>query len=174
MPQVKGVVCTKSNEKPQNVVIGTHYDEYLRMKQNKEKMESLEDKNKCLEFALKDFEDVVNSNGANTIFPLNALSRDEETQSIADRIRKLASQYYTQVEVPVKWYLFQIAIEEMKSKGESVIPFSTFEQLGSNHHMTVDEIKAALEYFSRPQHLSVLSTCPTWCCLYITTISSLT
>lgn len=47
MPQVEGVVCTKSNEKPQNVVIGTHYDEYLRMKQNKEKMESLEDKNEC-------------------------------------------------------------------------------------------------------------------------------
>ena len=147
MPVVKGVVCTKSSEKPQNVVIGTHYDEYLRMKQNKEKMESLEDKNECLKFALKDFEDVVISNDANTIFPLNALSRDEETQSIADRIRKLASQYYTEVEVPVKWYLFQIAIEEMKSKGESVIPFSTFEQLGGNHHMTVDEIKAALEYF---------------------------
>ena len=147
MPQVKGVVCTKSNVKPQNVVIGTHYDEYLRMKQNKEKMESLEDKNECLEIALKDFEDVLISNGANTIFPLNALSRDKETQSIADRIRKLASQCYTEVEVPVKWYLFQIAIEEMKSKGESVIPFSTFEQLGGNHHMTVDEIKAALEYF---------------------------
>ena len=147
MPRIKGVVCTKSNEKPQNVVIGTHYDKYLRMKHIKEKMESLEDKNKCLEFALKDFEDVVISNGANTIFPLNALSRDKETQSIADRFRKLASQCYTEVEVPVKWYLLQIAIEEMKSKGESVIPFSTFEQLGGNHHMAVDEIKAALEYF---------------------------
>ena len=147
MPQVNGVVCTKSNEKPQNVVIGTHYDEYLRMKRNKEKMESLEDKNECLEFALTDFEDVLISNGTNMIFPLNALSRDKKTQSIADTIRKLASQCYTEVEVPVKWYLFQIAIEEMKSKGESVIPFSTFEQLGGNHDMTVDEIKAALEYF---------------------------
>ncbi len=148
MPQIERVVCTKSKEKPQCVVIGTHYDQYLRMKQNKEKMESLEDKNECLEFALKYFEDVlIPYDGANTIFPLKALSRDKETQSIADRIRTLASQCYTEVEVPVKWYLFQIAIEEMKSKGESVIPFSTFQQLGGNHHMTEDEIKAALEYF---------------------------
>ena len=146
MPQIKGFVYKKSNERPQCMLIATHYDEYL--KQIKQAEESLNDKDRLLNVLLKDFEDILIPNGDNMlIFPLNTLSRDKETISIADKIRKVASQCYTEVEVPVKWYLFQIAIEELKYRDVEVVPFSTFLEIGKKRNMDEDETKAALEYF---------------------------
>ena len=149
MPQIKGLVYKKSNEKPKCMMIGTHYDKYLlQLKHAKENMESLQAKNELLDVLLEDFEDVLfPNNEENTIFPLNTLSRDEETLLLAGRIRKVASQCYTEVEVPVKWYLFQIAIEELKSRDEEVVSFSTFLKIGKKRNMDEDETNAALEYF---------------------------
>ena len=81
-----------------------------------------------------------------TIFPLDTLSRDEESQIIAGKIRQLASKCFTEVEIPVNWYLFQIAIEEMKVNGKMVIPFETFVDIGKLRNMSKNQTTAALQY----------------------------
>ena len=136
----KGSRVLRSYESPLCLSIGTHYDVYKNMKNREE----LKDKKMRLNVLLKDFENVLYEDG--DILPLNALSREAETLEIAEKIRELASQYYTEFEVPARWYLFQIAIEEMKTKNEEVVAFSTFLQLGKDHNMCEEETRAALQY----------------------------
>ena len=95
---------------------------------------------------MKEFQDVLIPNGADIVFPLNTLSRDEETQKMAETIRELASECYAEVEVPVTWYLFQIAIEELKQAGDKVVPLSTFLEIGKDRNMDEKQIKDALYY----------------------------
>ena len=142
-PQLKGLVYSESFERPLFMTLGTFYDEY---KKNEDNLEKLTEKNIILEDGLKGFEDVVIPNGDDIIFPLNTLSRENETEEMAEMIRELASEYYAEMEVPVMWYLFQIAIEEKKWSEEEIIPFSTFSQIGKEHNMGEKETKAALSY----------------------------
>ena len=144
-PNIRGVVSIDSCEKPHCMALGTHYDVYKR-KKNAENLETLGSKNERLEILLKEFEDVLIANGESTIFPLDTLSRDEESQIIAGKIRRLASECFTEVEIPVSWYLFQIAIEEMKVNGKMVIPFETFLDIGKERNMSKNQTTAALQY----------------------------
>ncbi len=143
-PEMKGLIYSKSFKNPLFNLFGTYYDAY---KGNENNVEKLEEKNKILNDDLKDFEENLIPNGVDIIFPLNTMSRDKETQEMAEKIRGLASDYYAEVEVPVKWYLFQIAIEELKEKNEKIIPFSIFSDIGKKRNMNEEETKHALSYF---------------------------
>ena len=146
-PEMKGLKYSKKFVKPRFMALGTHYDVYKK-KKDEEKMEKLIDKNDRLDIVLKDFKDVLVQNKDDIIFPLNTLSREEdsETQKSVRMIRNLTSEYYIEAEVPITWYLFQIAIEELKTKGEEMIPFLEFVTIGEVHTMNEDEVKAALQY----------------------------
>ena len=143
-PEMKGLVYSETFEKPHFMTFGTYHDEYRK---NENNMEKLEEKNKILKDDLKDFEENLVPNGDDIIFPLNTLSRDKETQEIAEKIRVLASNNFIEVEVPVKWYLFQIAIEELKQKKEEIISLSTFSSIGKERKLNEEETKQALSYF---------------------------
>ncbi len=142
-PEMKGLIYSESFERPLFMTFGTYYDEYQKKENN---MEKLGEKNQILKDDLRDFEENLIPNGDDIIFPLNTLSRDEETKEIARAIRQLASYYYAEVEVPVTWYLFQIAIEELKQKNEKIIPFSIFSDIGKKRNMNEEETKHALSY----------------------------
>ena len=144
-PEIKGLKYSKSFEIPLFMAFGTHYDVYKKNK-DEENMEKLTEKNDRLDIILGNFENALIPNGDDIIFPLNTLSRDDETQKMAEKIRNLTSEYYTETEVPITWYLFQIAIEELKASGEEMIPFVKFVKIAENHNMNEDEVKAALQY----------------------------
>ena len=125
------------------MILGTHYDIYKRDKEN---LEKLTEKNDRLNVVLKNFEDVLIPNGEDIIFPLDTLSRDDETKKMAGKIRNLTARYNTEKEVPITWYLFQIAIEELKASCEEMISFPEFVQIGKYRNMNEAEVKAALQY----------------------------
>ena len=153
-PELEGLVhvYSKSSEKPLCMMLGTYLDKYkenlknLEEKNDKEKLEKLDEKNEHLKIVMKEFQDVLIPKRAGIIFPLNTLSRDQETQKMAETIRELASECYAEVEVPVTWYLFQIAIEELKLADDKVVPLSTFLEIGKDRNMDEEQIKAALYY----------------------------
>ena len=128
---------------PKMMVLGTHYDVY---EQERSSFESLEKKNEQLRHTLQDYESLLIPNGEDIIFPLNGLSRGEEAQHIAKKIRQLISHCHIEVPIPVNWYLFHIAIEELKSKEKDIIPISFFYKIGEEHNMEEEEVKSALEY----------------------------
>ena len=143
MPKIEGVEY-REFDGPRMMVLGTHYDVY---KPKKSSFETLEEKNEQLQDILQDYKGLLIPNGdQDIIFPLNALSRDEEAQHIAEKIRQLISKYHIKVPIPMYWYLFHIAIEELKSQEKDIIPISLFHKIGKKHNMEEKEVKSALQY----------------------------
>ena len=145
IPKIEGVEY-REFDGPKMMVLGTHYDVY---EQEKSSFESLEEKNEQLRHTLQDYKSIVipkNDHSEDIIFPLNALSRDEEAQHIAKEIRQLISHCHIEVPIPVNWYLFHIAIEELKSQERDIIPISFFYKIGEEHNMEEKEVKSALQY----------------------------
>ena len=145
-PQVEGLEYSENCGKPQFIILGTHYDKY---KQLKGQHEVLEVKDKELLECLRDFKDVLIANGDKVIFPLNTLARDKRSLKLAAKIRKLVTKCYVEAEVPTRWYIFQVAINEIKgSKGnKDIIQFSKLLEIGSLIKIFEEELKAALQYF---------------------------
>ena len=145
-PSIEGIESIKSHEQSVFMILATHLDKYQEMIN---RAESLSDKDKQLEKLLKEFENFIIPNGDKLIFALNALARDDETKRMASTIRKLAMEHYTEAEIPVCWYIFQVAISEMKvtSKNPDTIHISKFVEIGRIIAMPEDEVKASLQYF---------------------------
>ena len=143
MPKIEGVEY-REFDGPKMMVLGTHYDVY---EPEKSSFESLEEKNEQLRHTLQDYKSlIIPKNDEDVIFPLNALSRDKEAQHIAENIRRFISMYHIEVPIPVNWYLFHIAIEELKSQEKDIIPISFFYKIGEKHNMEEEEVKSALQY----------------------------
>ena len=144
-PQIEGLEYSDNRGNPQFMILGTHYDKYEEMKDIAEKLET---KDEELMEALRDFQDSLIDNDGKVTFPLNTLSRTEDTMEIAATIRELASSCYVEAEVPVRWYIFQLAINEMKGVegNKDIIHFSSFLKIGVLIKMVVEEVKAALQY----------------------------
>ena len=142
MPKIEGAEY-REFDGPKMIVLGTHYDVY---EQERSSFESLKEKNEQLRHTLQDYESLLIPNGEDIIFPLNALSRDGEAQHIAEKIHQLISHCHIEVPIPVNWYLFHIAIEELKSQEKNIIPISFFYKTGKEHNMEEEEVKSALQY----------------------------
>ena len=110
----------------------------------------LETKDEELMEALRSFQDSLIDNDGKVIFPLNTLSRTEDTMEIAATIRELASGCYVEAEVPatVCWYIFQLAINQIKGvkRNKDIIHFSSFLKIGDLIKIVVEEVKSAVQY----------------------------
>ena len=144
--EIEGLEYSDRCGKPLFMVVGTHYDKYKKLKGQFEEMEA---KDEELKDCLRDFKDALFANGSKIIFPLDALSRDKESLKLAAKIRKLASECYVEVEVPIRWYILQVAINEVEgSKGnKDIISFSKLLEIGVVIEIHEEELKAALQYF---------------------------
>ena len=86
--------------------------------------ESLEQKNVRLWSTLKQFSDVrVNycETEKQIIFPVNATARDEHEKKIADTIRRIVCQSYIEAEIPARWFLFQLELQDLQKTTESMV-----------------------------------------------------
>ena len=109
--------------------------------------ETLDEKNKCLQKDLENYEEVIipyNSEKNEMIFPINATSVGEEEVRIAELIRSNAALVYIQGKVPIRWFLFQLELYKLKSK---VVTIAQCHQIGKSLKMTEEDVKAALLYF---------------------------
>ena len=148
------------------LVIGTHYDIYCEMKKEGKLEETLVQKNELLSSELSEFNDWIveyqslkghgkkkgkrkskETTSVEFIFPINALSREKRELRIAREIRRLASCCYIKAKVPVRWYLIQIEINELKASGEDMVIIRKVLKIGFIFHMSEEEVRASLKYF---------------------------
>ena len=148
------------------LVIGTHYDIYCEMKKEGTLKETLVQKNELLSSELSEFNDWIveyqslkrhgkkkgkkksrEASNVEFIFPINALSREKRELRIAREIRRLASCCHVKAKVPVRWYLIQIEINQLKASGEDMVIVGKVLKIGFIFHMSEEEVRASLKYF---------------------------
>ena len=153
-PNLEGLAGVEIVGEAQLVVLGTHYDKYLDKLRKGEISETLENKNDRLHEDFKDFNDYIveykykaATKTTELIFPVNSLSRKKRAREIAKKIRKLVSGCYIRAKIPIRWFLIQIEINELKSSKEDIVVVSTIVSMGYCLEMSKQEVLAALRYF---------------------------
>ena len=165
-PDLEGLSGVKIVGEAHVLVIGTHYDIYCEMKKEGKLEETLVQKNELLSSELSEFNDWIveyqslkghgkkkgkrnsrESSSVEFIFPINALSREKRELKIAGEIRRLASRCYIKAKVPVRWYLIQIEINELKASGEDMVIIKKVLKIGFIFRMSEEEVRASLKYF---------------------------
>ena len=153
-PNLEGLAGVEIVGEAHLVVLGTHYDKYLEKLRKGEISETLENKNDRLHEDFKDFNDYIieykykaATKTTELIFPVNSLSRKKRAREIAKKIRKLVSGCYIRAKIPIRWFLIQIEINELKSSKEDIVVVSTIVSMGYCLEMSKQEVLAALRYF---------------------------
>ena len=83
------------------------------------------------------------------IFPLNACSRDADTLSVANEIRKAVEESpASDIEVPLWWFVVELSLQHLSSRlGRGILRKSECVKLARNLGFDQDALEAALEYF---------------------------
>ena len=135
----------KHVQEPYYIVLGTFLDKML------ESGESLQTKNAILSTVLNKFGEAIfmyRTAGNEVIFPVNTTARSDYEIKLADKIREIISQYFIEAEIPIRWFLFQLELDQLhKSSNSSIISLSKCLEIGMTLHMTSREVQAALMYY---------------------------
>ena len=157
-PEVNKSLNRNVHGEPHMLIVGTYFDDYERLEKEGKLQETIEEKNQRLLHTLDADKQVIvdykpskiirgSKTIPETIFPLNAISRDDRTKEIAERIRKLASETYMEAEIPVRWYLVQIDLNELKADKQDMVSIEEVHEKASVFAMNKEDIQAALQYF---------------------------
>ena len=128
------------------IFIGTFLDKLREKKIVLEKNERLL---KMLSPALRN-KVVYSSQSMNEIiFPLNACSRDADTLSVANEIRKAVEESpSSDIKVPLWWFVVELSLQDLSSRlGRGILRKSECVKLAQNLGFDRDALEAALEYF---------------------------
>ena len=168
-PNLEGLAGVEIAGEAHLVVLGTHFDKYSEKLRKGENLETLDFKNDRIHMDFKDYKQWIieykpakkaktkrgkdgkkkktKEEKAWLIFPINCLSREKSEKEIAQRIRQLASRCYIRAKVPIRWFLIQLEINELKSSGKDIVAVREVVDIGSCLEMTREEVIAALRYF---------------------------
>ena len=142
-PNLPGIPC--SIKEPHSLVLGTFYDKIS------DSGESLDDKNIKLLSTLKQYGNALivhRVSGNKVIFPVNTIAKDENRQTIAEEIRREICRSYIEAEIPVRWFLFQLDLEEYQvTSKSSVISKPDCISIGKAIEMDEVDVNAALMYY---------------------------
>ena len=145
-PDLRKIHVKYSHPKPSLLVLGTFFDKVKECVG-----ESLEQKNARLWSTLKQFSDVrINycESEKQIIFPINATARDEHEKKIADTIRTIVCQSYIEAEIPARWFLFQLELQDLQKTTESmVVSKSECLKIGLALKMNDREVEAAFMFY---------------------------
>ena len=145
-PDLRKIHVKFSHPNPSLLVLGTFFDKVMDCVG-----ESLEQKNARLWSTLKQFSDVrVNycENKKQIIFPVNTTARDEHEKKIADTIRRIVCKSYIEAEIPARWLLFQLELQDLQKTSESmVVSKSECLKIGLTLKMNSRDIEAAFMFY---------------------------
>ena len=135
-----------SHPEPSLLVLGTFFDKITECVG-----ESLEEKNVRLWSTLSQFRGVhVNYCEAKKeiIFPVNTTARGESEMKIAERIRAIVSRSYIEAEIPARWFLFKLELEDLQKITKSIVvnKRECF-RIGLTLEMDRKDIEASLLYY---------------------------
>ena len=144
-PNLPGIPSSVKDLEPVCLVLGTFYDKI------NDSGESLAEKNNKLFSTLKQYGDALilhHIRGKEVIFPVNTIAKDMNRQIIAKEIRHEICQSYTKAEIPVRWFLFQLDLEQHQmTSNSSIVSKSECINIGSTLEMDEDDVNAALMYY---------------------------
>ena len=141
-PNLCGIPC--SFKKTDSLVLGTFYDKIG------DSVESLDEKNSKLLSMLKQYDNSLIHRFCKkeVIFPVNTIAKDMNSQTIAEEIRSEICQSYIEAEIPVRWFLFQLDLEEHQmTSNSSIVSKSECISIGSTLEMDEGDVHAALMYY---------------------------
>ena len=145
-PDLRKIHVKFSHPKPSLLILGTFFDKVMDCVG-----ESLEQKNARLWSTLKQFSDVrVNycENEKQIIFPVNTTARNEHEKKIADTIRRIVCKSYIEAEIPARWLLFQLELQDLQKTSESmVVSKSECLKIGLALKMNDRDIEAAFMFY---------------------------
>ena len=143
-------VHIKHLQEPQVIVLGTFYDQMSFLG------ESLKKKNRVLWTKANQFPKTVVRYQIPTkevIFPINTTGRGENEKRMASTLRQMICQCYIEAEVPARWFLFQLDLNQLQNTSQSnVVSTVRCLEIGKALTMNASEVKAALMYY---HHLSI-------------------
>uniref|UniRef100_A0A1X7UKU2 Death domain-containing protein n=1 Tax=Amphimedon queenslandica TaxID=400682 RepID=A0A1X7UKU2_AMPQE len=137
-PQISGFK-TQLHKFQSQIIVGTFSAEINQI-------ESLIAKNSILRANTINCEHHISLNGKNLLFPINATARDDYHSQIATEIRKHVCDSYIEADVPLKWFLFLLHLQEL-CIGLCIARKADCIEIGSLLQMTENEVEAALLYF---------------------------
>ena len=142
-PNLPGIPCLI--KEPFSLVLGTFYDKIS------DSGESLDEKNSKLLSRLEQYGDALivhRVSGNKVIFPVNTIERDVEGQTIAEEIRRKICRSYIEAEIPVRWFLFHLDLQEHQvTSNSSIISKSKCTSIGKVIEMDEGDVNAALMYY---------------------------
>ena len=145
-PRLHNIHVRCSYDKPTLLVLGTFYD-----KINECIGESLDDKNASLWSNLKQFKDVrlsYREDEKEVIFPINTTARGKNEKEMAEFIRGVVCRSYIEAEIPARWFLFQLDLEEVQKSTESmVVSKNECLRIGNALKMNRRDVEACLMYY---------------------------
>ena len=145
-PDLRKIHVEFSHPEPSLLVLGTFFDKITECVG-----ESLEEKNIRLWSTLSQFRGVhVNYCEAKKeiIFPVNTTARGESEMKIAERIRTIVSRSYIEAEIPARWFLFKLELEDLQTITKSmVVNKRECFRIGLTLEMDRKDIEASLLYY---------------------------
>ena len=144
-PNLRNIYSKFSHTEPHHIVLGTYYDKIS------ECSESLDDKDATLWSTLKRFDEVrlnYRESREKVIFPVNAIGRGDYEVKMANIIRNRICQFYIEAEIPARWFLFQLDLDQLhKIHNTMIISKSKCLEIGTPLKMDVHDVEAALKYY---------------------------
>ena len=145
-PDLRKIHVTFSHPEPSLLVLGTFFDKIADCVG-----ESLEEKNALLWSTLNQFRAVCRNfceAKKEIIFPVNTTARGEPEMKIAERIRTIVSRSYIEADIPARWFLFKLELEDLQKITKSMV-INKMEclRIGLTLEMDRKDIEASLLYY---------------------------
>ena len=139
--------------KPYIVVLGTCYDRAKMKKRFFVEIESLQEKNSILTQALKEFKDHLvffNEAAKELIFPVDNtcfINRKKISSDIRSRIMQRDLGF--RVDIPIRWYIFELKIKEMVATSiHGIVTIDSCNDLGAKLGMRPSDVTRCIDYLA--------------------------
>ena len=140
--------------KPYIVVLGTYYDHaWMRQWVPFVKIESLQEKNSILLEALKEFKDHLiffNEAAKELIIPVDNtcfINRKKISSDIRSRIMQRDLGF--RVDIPIRWYIFELKIKEMVATStHGIVTIDSCNELGAKLGMRPSDVTRCIDYLA--------------------------
>ena len=138
--------------KPYIVVLGTCYD-HAKMRQWFPGVQTLQQKNAILLEALKEFKDHLvffNEAAKELIFPVdNTCFINHKKISSDIRSRIMQCDLGFRVDIPIRWYIFELKIKEMVATStHGIVTIDSCNELGAKLGMTPSDVTRCIDYLA--------------------------
>ena len=138
--------------KPYIVLLGTCYDR-AKMRQWVRGVQTLQQKNAILIEALKEFKDHLiffNEAAKELIFPVdNTCSRNRKKISSDIRSRIMQHDLGFRVDIPIRWYIFELKIKEIvASSTHGIVTIDSCNKLGAKLGMGPSDVTRCIDYLA--------------------------